>query len=255
MLDSMQQPPGSPQVHVVFLHGAGLGPWIWETARETLPFPSVALDVPSRQVGTSPARCAIDLLSHPDFPIGSPIVLVLHSLAGVLESALVSALGDRLQQVVHVASVVPPPGGTFASTMGFPNSLVLRLLFLLRPRGLSPSPAMILGELGGGLSPSLRTALVARHRPEFPGLFLQPVAHHPVHTRRTYLRCLRDRSVSPALQTRIAHRLEARIRDLDCGHLPMLSDAETFVRILSQEIGFDRSSPRGSRAPAATILR
>jgi len=232
MLDSSPPSSATPRARVVFLHGAGLGTWIWEPVRRGLAAESVALDVPSRP-GTSPALCALDLLSHPEFPRDVPVVLVLHSLAGVLEAALVSALGDRVRQVIHVATVVPERGRSFASARGFPVNLVLRALFALRPRGLKPSPEMLLRELGTDLSEPLRAELVARHRCEYPGLFLEPVPDLDVHPRRTYLRCGRDQSVSPALQTRIANRLGAVLVDLDCGHLPMLSDPAGFCRILS----------------------
>lgn len=255
MLDSIPPASPAPKVQFVFLHGSGLGPWIWDSARERLAVPSVALEVPSRQVGTSPARCALDLLSHPEFPRGSSIVLVLHSLAGVLESELAAALGERLLKVIHVAAVVPAPGQSFASTRGFPTSLILRLLFRFHPHGLAPSPSMILDQLGGGLDPAQRTSLVARFRPEYPGLFLEPVADRSMDLRRTYLRCTRDRSVPLALQTRIARRLGAEIVDLEAGHLPMMSDPESFAGILARVVfGHEVPSRVVGPLPESTVL-
>lgn len=220
--------------HVVLLHGAGTGPWIWEDVRQALPHPSVALEVPSNRERTHPERCAQELLSHPDFPSHGHVVLVLHSLAGVLETALVRSLGDRAVHVVHVASVAPRPGCSFASTVGFPASLMLPVLFRFQPRGLLPSPAMLVNQLGNDLSDSLRAKLIARHRPEFPGLFLEPVAPTAVEIPRSYIQCTNDRCVSPKLQEKIASRLGARLHSMDSGHMPMLSRPTEFVTILQR---------------------
>ena len=234
MLEILETNPEHSSGHAVFLHGSGTGPWIWEAVRRHLPVASTALTVPSDRSGTDPVLCASEILSDPAFPTHGPVVLVLHSLAGVLEAPLAQALGDRLLHVVLVASVVPAPGRTFASTMGFPASLILPLLFRFQPQGLVPSPSMIVDQLGTDLDDAQRTELVARFRPEMRGLFLERVPVEEARIPRTYLLCQRDRSVSPALQTRIATRLGAQIRSLESGHLPMLSRPAEVAGIIAQ---------------------
>lgn len=225
--------PSAP-CHVVFLHGSGTGPWIWDATRRHLPVASTALTVPSIRPGTDPILCASEVVSDPAFPAHGPVILVLHSLAGVMETPLAKTLGARLRHVVHVASVVPAPGRSFASTMGFPASLMLPILFFIRPEGLAPSPSMIVNQLGTDLDDATRTELVARFRPERRGLFLEPVPVEDVHIPRTYVLCERDRSVSPALQSRIATRLGAAVRNIDTGHLPMLSRPAEVADIIGQ---------------------
>jgi pimeloyl-ACP methyl ester carboxylesterase len=236
MLETPSSSPNSPLFRVVFLHGAGTGPWIWEDARARLEQPSVALSVPSDRPGTNPQRCADELLANPSFPAEGPIVLVLHSLAGVLERPLVQALGSRVVQVIHVATVAPAPGRSFASTVGIPANIVLPLLFRMNPRGLKPSPGMLLRELGQDLSEARRSELVARHRPELGGLFLEPVPSAEVAVPRTYVLCAKDRCVSPALQARIAKRLGAKVHSIEAGHLPMLAQPEEFAALLSRAV-------------------
>lgn len=231
---SLESDPTSAPCHVVFLHGSGTGPWIWDATRRHLPVASTALTVPSIRPGTDPILCASEVVSDPAFPAHGPVVLVLHSLAGVMETPLVKAIGARLRHVVHVASVVPAPGRSFASTMGFPASLILPILFFFRPEGLAPSPSMIVNELGTDLDDATQSELVARFRPERRGLFLERVPVEEVRIPRTYLLCERDRSVSPALQTRIATRLGATVRNIDTGHLPMLSRPAEIADIITQ---------------------
>jgi len=241
MLESNPSLPDHP-CQVVFLHGAGSGPWIWEEVRNRLEWPSVALTVPSNRPGTNPELCAAELLCDPSFPAHGPVVLVLHSLAGVLEAPLVQALGSRALLVVHVATVAPPPGRTYAATVGFPASFVLPILFWLNPRGLKPSPAMLVHQLGEDLTDAQRTEMVARHRPELRGLFLEPVPSEEVRVRRAYLLCAKDRCVPPSLQSRVAKRLGAHIHSIEAGHLPMLARPAEFVELLSRSIANELAS-------------
>lgn len=240
--------------HVVFLHGSGTGPWIWDATRRHLPVASTALTVPSIRPGTDPILCASEVVSDPAFPKHGPVILVLHSLAGVMETPLAKALGARLRHVVHVASVVPAPGRSFASTMGFPASLMLPILFFLRPEGLAPSPSMIVNQLGTDLDDATQTELVARFRPERRGLFLEPVPVDEARIPRTYLLCERDHSVSPALQTRIATRLGATVRSIDTGHLPMLSRPEEVADLIAQVVS-DAVEATSIGSPAAFANR
>lgn len=249
MLESIPSTTGEPPAQVVFLHGAGTGPWIWNEVRRLLEWPSVALAVPSDRRGTDPRRCAADLLTDPAFPAYGSIVLVLHSLAGVLEGALIQALGSRVVQVVHVASVVPRDGASFVSTVGFPARLVLPLLFWLNPRGLRPSPAMLLREMGEDLTEAQRCELVARHRPEQGGLFLEPAPASGAGIRRAYVLCTKDRSIAPCLQARCAERLRAEVLSIEAGHLPMLSRPGDLVGLLSETI----AALEGSASPAANL--
>lgn len=252
MIDSDLSHSDPTPFQVVFLHGAGTGPWIWEAVRQSLPHPSVALEVPSNRERTHPEQCAQELLSHHDFPSQGHVVLVLHSLAGVLETAMARSLGARAIHVVHVASVAPRPARSFASTVGFPASLMLPVLFRFQPRGLLPSPAMLIGQLGNDLPDALRTKLVARHRPEFPGLFLKPVAPSAVDIPRSYIQCTNDRCVSPKLQEKIAARLGARLHSMDSGHMPMLSRPSEFVIVLERIFaGMQTAAPEN--APSRVI--
>lgn len=233
MLESIPPTSLDTPVRIVFLHGAGTGPWVWEEVRRRLEWTSVALAVPSDCRGTHPRRCAADLLLDPAFPAQGPIVLVLHSLAGVLEGALLQALGSRVVRVLHVATVVPRDGATFAATVGFPARLVLPLLFWLNPRGLRPSPSMILRELGEDLTDAQRCELVARYRFEQGGLFLEPAPSPEVRVPRSYVLCTKDRCVPPSLQARLAKRLGAEVLPIKAGHLPMLTRPGDLAELLA----------------------
>lgn len=253
----MREYPDPLQGHespvTVFLHGSGTGPWLWDEVRSHLATPSVALEVPSNRPDMDPDRGAAALLADPAFPARGEVVLVLHSLAGVLDAAMGQALGARLLRIVHVAAVVPVQGGSFASTMGLASRLILPVLFFTHPKGLLTSPAMIRNQLGNDLPPDQCADLVRRFRPECGGFFLKRVSAHHSATARSYVVCRRDQCVPPALQRSIAHRLGARVEEMDTGHMPMLSRPRELADLLSRSL--DALRPQKIEPVAGSAVR
>ncbi|MGH8078794.1 MAG: alpha/beta fold hydrolase, partial [Lysobacter sp.] len=92
------------EITTVLLHGAGTGAWVWEPVINQMTSPVVALDVPSRHAGATPDGCAAVLVAELDRRGIDRVVLVVHSLAGVLVSALASRLEPRLKQCVYVGA-------------------------------------------------------------------------------------------------------------------------------------------------------
>jgi pimeloyl-ACP methyl ester carboxylesterase len=225
------------QMMIVLVHGAGTGPWIWRRLQDSLPLPSVAVAVPSRRKDATPASCADQIVQDIDKAGAERVVLVLHSLAGVLASELAARLGDRIASTVFLAAVVPAPGKRFVDAMGFPNSLVLRVLFKLNPQGLKPSESMLRAELGSDLSEADAAALVDRYEAEWPGLYLGRVGDARSVPRPAYIRLTSDRSVPPKLQDRmIANLQNPQVLDLDAGHMAMLSKPDELGRLIMQAI-------------------
>lgn len=109
------------QLTIILVHGAGTGPWIWRRLQDALPLPSVAVEVPSRREDATPASCADQVVKQIAKTGAERVVLVLHSLAGVLASELAARLGDRIESTVFVAAVVPAPGEAIRRCHGFPK--------------------------------------------------------------------------------------------------------------------------------------
>lgn len=228
----------------VLLHGAGTGPWIWDRVRAALKAPSLALAVPGRRVGASPAGCAAALAA--ELEGRDDVVLVVHSLAGVLVPGLAARLGTRLRHVVYVGAIVPPDGGAFVDALPWFDRTVLRLLFALKPRGLKPGAAMLRHELCNDLDATATAELLDRYEAEFPGLYLAPTGAAAVPPcAATYVRLARDQSLPPARQDRMRARLPgAALAELDAGHMPMLSQPERLARLIEQ----CAVDPAGARA-------
>lgn len=217
---------------VVFLHGAGLGGWIWDRVRPLVPALAVAPDIPSRSRVATPASCASSLVNSLDDRGVGRVVLVMHSLAGVLAPDLAGRLGERLAACVYVSAVVPAEGSTFAKAMGLPGRFLLPLLFRTRPDGLLPSEAMIQKELCTDLDAEDSTRVVDQYQAEFPGLYLTPIAAPP-RCRSVYVMLSKDKCISPSRQTKMIARLEKpSVVEIKSGHLVMLSHPEKLAEAI-----------------------
>jgi pimeloyl-ACP methyl ester carboxylesterase len=226
----------SNKTTVVFLHGAGTGAWVWERVINELPVPAIALDVPGRSAGTTPQRCAEALVAELDQRGIDSVILVMHSLAGVLAPGLVARLGSRLKRCIFVAAVIPPSGGSFMDALGFVKRFILRILFKLNPKGLTPSPEMIRAELCNDLSPQDSQQIISRFTPEMPGLYLTPVDAFLPLPNATYIKLLKDQSVSPAQQETMLTRLaQPVVRELETGHMAMLAAPAALANLIMKE--------------------
>ena len=110
----------------ILLHGAGFGPWIWDRVIEQMTSPALALAVPGREPGATPDGCATRLAADIDAAGIEDVVLVVHSLSGVLVPGIAERLGSRLRHVLYVSAVIPEAGTAFVNAIGFPAGLVLR---------------------------------------------------------------------------------------------------------------------------------
>ena len=217
----------------ILLHGAGVGPWVWDRVQTGLVVPSLAPEVGGREVGATPDACVESLVRQIDAFSAGEVVLVAHSLTGVLASGLAARLGSRLTHIVYVSAVIPAADQSFLSAMGFPMGWVMRVLFLLNPKGLRPSDAMIRDGLCNDLDAADTAEVIERYTPEFPGLYTSTVAG-PAQVRSSYVRLTRDGSVSLVVQDKMIARLGTpEVTELDAGHLPMLSRPDVIAGVIA----------------------
>jgi len=223
----------SKQVKIVLVHGAGTGPWIWEELQKSLPVPSILPEVGSRTTDANPSSCAENIIKQIDDAGAERVVLVLHSLAGVLASALQKRLGNRIASIVFLSAVVPTYGNSFLDTIGFPSSLALKILFKLNPRGLKPSEKMIRAELCNDLSDSYALKLIERYEAEWPGLYLARMEDSLDFPHSVYIYLKRDLCVPPKLQKRVIANLQkTTVVELEAGHMVMLSSPDALGEII-----------------------
>lgn len=236
----------------VLVHGAWHGAWCWQRVLPAL----VRAGHRAHAVTLTGLGERAHLL-HPDIDLDTHIrdvqmlieaeelqdvVLVVHSYAGMIGTALADRDAGRLRQLVYLDAVLPEPGESWSSTHA-PATREARLASAAAdPLGSFEAPAPALFGLAGD-----DAAWVARRQTRHPGrpytqvLQFDPqrVARVPLH----YIAC-----TAPPLATMQVS--QARLRDpqfwggawqrvgtvqpLPTGHDPMVSDPEGLTQCLLQ---------------------
>jgi pimeloyl-ACP methyl ester carboxylesterase len=241
---------------LVLVHGAGHTSRVWAKVQGALTRPSVAVDLPGRH--DRPAditRVTVDaaagsLAADVDHVAAGPLVLVGHSVGGIVLPALAARLGARVSPLVVVAGLIAPDGACVADTVR-PRERdrldhVLRELrtaygnHVFRPVD-GPDP-----DRGGLLV--ITDARVAMGIDSL-NYMAQTVRWAGVDTRlpRTFVRCTRDAIQPPELQARLIENCAATaVVDLQSGHSPALEVPEALAAILD---GIAREPDRSGSRP------
>ncbi|HET7774055.1 MAG TPA: alpha/beta hydrolase family protein [Burkholderiaceae bacterium] len=230
----------------LLVHGAWHGAWCW---RDVLPrlrhaghtAHAVTLTgVGERAHLLSPA---VTLQTHIDDVIGAieaeelqDVILVGHSYAGLLITAVADRLGDRIQTLVYVDAVVPAPGESWSSTHT-PETVAGRLEAARATGGLSlpPPDASVFGLAG-----EARDWVNRRQTPHPFAVYQAPVAFDVLRVgrrRRVFIDC-----TQPALATIAESRRRVRrepgwqVLELATGHDPMVSAPAALAALLLAQV-------------------
>ncbi|MFD1824099.1 MULTISPECIES: alpha/beta fold hydrolase [Mumia] len=215
---------------VLLLSGAGLPSWIWEGTRELLaPRPTA--------VAPRPSRDGAALADYVEAALGAApwerFAVVAHSAGAVVAAELARRAPERVRALLAVCAVVPRPGGSFVSSMPFPQRHVLSLA--MRFAGTRPPDSAIRRGLTTGLDDGTAERIVDAFVPEAVGLYRGQVGDGELRLPRGYVTTLEDREIAPALQRRFAANLGSPWQaSLDTGHLPMLEDTASFTRAVTR---------------------
>jgi pimeloyl-ACP methyl ester carboxylesterase len=238
----MASPDGRSPATLVLVHGGTVTSTMWDGVISHLTAPSLAVDLPGRRY--KPADLAtvtrtdwIRSVCH-DITVAEldDVVLVGHSSAGSVLPGVAASLGDRVRGLVFVAATVPA-GGRAPEEYMRPDLRTLAVDSL--DFVLEKTKGRTLGGLRPG-EPAIDTDLeIVENRPRFgleaPGPLFEPFSWDgfPWQLPRTYVRCLRDRVITPEMAaTMVANMGGARLIDLAAGHNVASSEPAAVAAIL-----------------------
>ncbi|MBK0010039.1 MULTISPECIES: alpha/beta fold hydrolase [Priestia] len=110
----------------ILIHGAFQGKWCWEKVKYSLEQKNhhvIAVDLPGSGEDMTPPQ-EVTLKSYTDKVIAvlekvdSPVILVGHSMAGVVISQVAEYLPKKIQRLVYVSAIVPQNGQSLQDIMG-----------------------------------------------------------------------------------------------------------------------------------------
>jgi pimeloyl-ACP methyl ester carboxylesterase len=224
---------------IVLVHGAGHTADVWREVRSHLDHPSVAVDLPGRRdrvaaiAEVSIEDAATSVAADVAPTTTGTLVLVGHSAGGVVLPGVAARLADRVDHLVFVAGLCARDGERVISTVR-PDAVddVARRLERMRAdlRGamLDPEP---------GIPDVIAITTEVAMPVDSLNYMSQTVSWRGVRDGigRTFVRCLRDRIQSRALQAKLVENCGATsVVDLDAGHTPAVSAPTELARILDR---------------------
>lgn len=226
---------------IVLIHGAGLGVSVWKDTERQLGVETVSIEFPTMNAKAdqnknttfdgymTSAKKQIDLTGK------SKLVIVAHSVGGVVGVELAKYYADRMIGFVAIGAVIPEPGQSFVSTMPFPQNYILP--FIMKFGGTKPPSSAIRKGLCNDLTTEKCNAVVENFTAESMELFTHKITSEVVVPNKLYVHLSLDKELSPSMQKQMSSNLGTQeIVTLESGHLPMLSTPDQLATILNKFI-------------------
>jgi pimeloyl-ACP methyl ester carboxylesterase len=227
----------------LLIHGALRGAWLWERLMPLLMKGGgnpIAIDLPGHG-DRSADRKGITMSSYIDDVMDfirtenlHDLVLVGHSMSGIIISKVAEEMPDRVRHLVYLAAAVPKD-----------NDALIDLLTKERQAMLRPQQGKVKEVFGSieALRPNYFTDLEGDEQTYFlRQLTPQPLAVFFERVRlrkfpevpmpKTYVLGLRDKSFPPELAREFAERLGVKPVEIDAGHDMMLSRPGEIAEVL-----------------------
>jgi pimeloyl-ACP methyl ester carboxylesterase len=231
----------------ILIHGSWLGKFCWDAVialLEKLGHTAISIDLPAHgDDSTLPEHASLD--AYRDAVIAAigdriDVILVGHSMAGVVISAVAEAISDRLKSLVYICAYLPRSGESlYQLSSADKDSLVGKYWRQEHPERYSPAWVAaegIVEALGADCPPDYQELLVKRHFPEPVPPLATPVTLTPERygkVARYYIETLNDRAVSHQLQTLMLSRVSVQKSfQLPSSHCPFFSMPDRLVDCL-----------------------
>jgi pimeloyl-ACP methyl ester carboxylesterase len=230
----------------VLIHGAWLGAWCWNSTKALLEKAGhhvIAIDLPGHGDDQTPVASItldtfVDRVGQTLTAQSEPVILVGHSMGGIVLSQTAEKYPDSIERLVYVAAYLLQSGesllqvgNTDADSQIGPYLLPDpdRGLIGIRPEALKDiflhdCPAAVVAEAEKRLRPDL---IVPQTTP------LSLTDGNFGRVPRTYITTKFDRVVSPSLQQRMFTALPCdRVLEIAAGHCPFAAALDKLVALL-----------------------
>lgn len=230
---------GNSDLGLVFINGAGLGRWIWEEMSSWMPSPHLFAEFPGRD-GDRDALRGLRLGDYADHVVrqvaelpAERLVIVAHSLGGIVGLKVADQLAGRVAGFVAVGAAIPPDGGSFVSALPVPKRWIAGSL--MRLFGTKPPESAIRQGLCNDLRADRADEVVRRFVPEGRAVYFERTGVAVPAVPRMYVRLTEDQEFDQRTQLAMARNLGTEdVRELPSGHLPMLSRPRQLAELLNQ---------------------
>lgn len=221
----------------VLVHGAWMGAWSWQSVAPLLEAAGHevrVVELPAHgDDATDPHTVTLDgyrdAVLAAVLDAGEPVVLVGHSMGGMVISAAAEAEPDGIEALVYVAGYLPADGQSLLDLSFTDAGSILGEHLVDHGDGTASIEAEAIGEVFCADCTGADVALLQdHHRPEAFAPLATPVALTDAafgSVPRYYVHTAQDVAVSPVLQAQMVTASPvAAEATVDTAHAPMLSD-------------------------------
>jgi pimeloyl-ACP methyl ester carboxylesterase len=236
----------------VLVHGSFHGAWCWQhliPLLERRGHQAAAPNLPGSGDDPAPAENAnldsyVTRISGVIDGLAGPVVLVGHSMGGIVASQVAERRTNRLAAIVYVNGLLFHSGEGLVSFLNEHahlgvEDLVLKNMKVADDGATATFPPEAATEVFYNTSsPELAAWAAARLRPQRMQIYHDPLQLTPERygsVRRFYVEGLKDNAVSIVYQRAMIGRTPCeRVFTLDCDHSPFLSKPEPLANILDE---------------------
>jgi pimeloyl-ACP methyl ester carboxylesterase len=239
--------PVKPKPTIVLVHGSWQGAFAWAPVKSTLErqgYAVVSVELPAHGDDQTPVA-GLSLLTYRDKVLAtinaqkaSQVILVGHSLGGMVISAVAEQAPTKIAKLVYVAGFLPQnQQSAFDLAHLDANSLLGPALSFSADGSLAlVKQGQLVDIFAQDGSPAVQQQVVAKYRPEPAapvGEKLTLTAANFGRVPKFYVRTLQDRALSPSLQDLMlrATPVQQEYR-LDSGHTPHLTRPDELSTVL-----------------------
>jgi pimeloyl-ACP methyl ester carboxylesterase len=247
-LFSLSLMEATPKTYVL-VHGAWQGQFVWADVKSKLEAAGnrvLTVELPGHGDDQTPLT-AITLDAYRNAVIKvinsqpDKVVLVGHSMGGMVISAVAEKVPDKLDKLVYLAAYLPQNGDDLLSLSKDDSESVTGANFEPAPDFSSATikSSMIAAVFCADGSQPIKELLVNRHRAEPLGPFNAKVALTQAafgSVPKYYIETLQDRAVGHKLQQQMIARngTVKQVYTIDSSHSPFLSRPDEVVRLLTK---------------------
>ncbi|WP_024914144.1 alpha/beta fold hydrolase [Chania multitudinisentens] len=237
--------------HIVLIHGAWQGGWVWQIITSSLKIHNCSItviDLPGHGENIYPIEKVtlelyIDQVVKKIMSLNGPVQLIGHSMAGIVISGVAEKIPDKIDNLIYLCAFLPCNGDSVMS---------LSQLFPQHPQLITN---MVEGGLATELSATSKMEIFMHDSSEdiaklaMSNFGIQAI--EPIYTpltlsqanfgsvKKHYIRCNKDRAIPPELQDIMLCRVPCdTVQELPSGHSPFFSHpmelVETIKLILIQ---------------------
>jgi len=231
---------------IVLVHGAWHGAWCWKKLTPHIlarGHKVVAPDLPGHGMDKTPPRrvtmkAYVERVQNVIAEQDEPVVLMGHSMGGIVISQVAEQYGDKIQRLVYLAAFMLRDGDNMLEAAGRDKYGVVLPNLIIAPdkRSVTVHPDYIKQGFFNRCDPADVEFAKARLAPQATAPFSARLKLSEANygmVPRSYITCRYDQAISfPMQQSMIEATPCQSLHTLDCGHSAFLSNPEQLANLV-----------------------